>query len=288
MFFDCLQSSPREIMRSLFAINGIKVDPQHVNYVVDMVITKCELGYGNGVDKYDCFLSYRVDKNREIVKEIYWQLKFKGFHPFLDSECLFLGENWKEGFLMGLRNSRIFVPIISRAALERPRRFDVDHRNDSVLIEYETALRMKGIIGKSNFIVPLLVGEYVHDQGKSALYKFDDFSPSLYSPSILPIAGAASPSTAVSASSNVTSTPSGNQSAVDHSLQLDKAWSLLTDPKRHGPQGAGGAVQNLLEELDVENAEDLKYLKETSVRQLAAMLKEASSGKFLIFMNVEQ
>ena len=273
-------------MRSIFAINGIKVDPQHVNYVVDMIITRCELGYGNGVDKFDCFLSYRVDKNREIVKEIFWQLKAKGVHPFLDSECLLLGEDWKEGFLLGLRRSRIFIPIISRAALERPRRFDVDHRNDSVLIEYETALRMKGIIGKSNFIVPLLVGEYVHDQGKSALYKFDDFSPSLYSPSSLPVPGASSTATTVSANSNAISTSPGHPSAVDHSLQLDKAWTLLTDPKRHGPQGAG-AVQNLLEELDVESSEDLKYLKEASVRQLAAMLKEASSGKFLKFMNLE-
>ena len=302
-------------MRSLFMIQGIAVDPQNVNYVADRVITCCELGYGNGVDKFDFFLNYRVDVNRDIVNIIYWQLKAKGAHPFLDSVCLRDGEDWKQGFLRGIQNSRTFVPVISRAALERPKMSDVDHSYDYVLIEYETALRMKSIIGKPNFIVPLFVGEYVSVQGQNALLKFNDFSAALYSPSILPVATAAPAAPAVAAAPStsgstipVNCTPpavvvsagvggkgSGGGSIVvkgittpvaDNVLNLDEAWSLLSDPKRHSANGTV-SMKELLEELDVECAADLEYLKEDSLQQIAALLREASAGKFLKFMNVK-
>jgi hypothetical protein len=247
-------------MRSMFAINGIKVDPQNVNCVVDMIITFCELGYGNGKDKFDCFLNYRADKDREIVRQIYWQLKAKGVHPFLDSECLLLCEEWKEGFLIGLKNSRVFVAVISRAALERPRRSDVDHRYDNVLLEYETALRMRDLIGKSNFIVPLLVGEYVEVQGKNALFKFDDFSPSLYSPSMLPVPGAIPPND-----------KQPDNSVASQSEALIEAWALLQDSAKCKDDDRT-ALAALLKDLGLSEASELEYLELNDFKKIAGSI----------------
>lgn len=50
---------------------------------------------------------------------------------------------WKDGFLHGLRNSRSFIALISSAALARVRDTSQDHTFDNVLLEYETALKVR-------------------------------------------------------------------------------------------------------------------------------------------------
>ena len=186
-FSDTLQAPPRDIMKEIFQLQGISLDPQSIKYLIDQIRVVCTQGYGDGINRFDCFLNYRVAADKDIVEKVYWLLKAHGFHPFLDSECLKNGEDWKQGFLTGLKSSRVFVAFISHRALEGPRSFDRDHRQDNVLLEYEMALRVKKALGKSNYILPLLVGEYTVFNGQSVLIKFQDFNPSLYSPSLTPL-----------------------------------------------------------------------------------------------------
>lgn len=44
--------------------------------------------------------------------------------------------------VLGLKNSKCFVALISRKALERVRDKTSDHTYDNVLLEYETALNV--------------------------------------------------------------------------------------------------------------------------------------------------
>ena len=186
-FSDTLQTPPRGIMKEIFLLQGISLDPGSIKYLVDQIRVVCTQGYGDGISKFDCFLNYRVAADKDIVEKVYWLLKAHGLHPFLDSECLKNGKDWKQGFLTGLKRCRVFIAFISHRALEGPRSFDRDHRKDNVLLEYEMALRVKKALGKSNYILPLLVGEYAVFNGQSVLVKFQDFSPSLYSPSLTPL-----------------------------------------------------------------------------------------------------
>ncbi len=93
--------SPREIMGSMFKLQGIFVDPSSLEDVMSKIVAAVGSGYGNGIDKYDCFISYRVATNQDMAKELYFQLKVLGIHAFWDKACLKNGESWKDGFLNG-------------------------------------------------------------------------------------------------------------------------------------------------------------------------------------------
>ena len=73
---------------------------------------------------------------------------------------------------------------------------------------------------------------------------------------------------------------------LDSPLRLDDAWALIKDTKRFNERGVG-YMQKLLEELDVDKATDLEFLSENSIRQIAELLKEVPTGKFLKFMNLK-
>jgi hypothetical protein len=292
-------------MQSLFDIQSVEVDPHCIEYVADRIIRFCELGYGDGVTKFDFFLSYRKNADRNFVEKIYLQLKLRGAHPFLDSYCLHDGEEWKTGFLRALLNSRAFVAVISKNALEKLCRFDIDHRGDNLLLEYETALRIKNILGKQKYIVPLLVGEYVDVQGRNALFKFDNFNSDLYSPSLFPVPCIDNSSTTlidvgIKRKSSFTDDCHASKKFVGEidtaigdklepqagsSLRLDDAWALLIDPSKMPSHEEVGKMQALLADLGVESAEYLEFLDESDIHQIASLMKKAPAGKFLKIMN---
>lgn len=87
----------------------------------------------------------------------------------------------------GLKNSKTFVALISRKALDRVRDYSSDHSSDNVLLEYETALDIMKSTENPQFICPLLVGECA---GK-VLSKFEDYSSDLYPDSVAAIPKAA-------------------------------------------------------------------------------------------------
>lgn len=111
-------------------------------------------------------------------------LKALNIHAFLDKKCLKDGEGWKVGFSKGLKNSRVFLALISSKALFRVRDPHADHTYDNVLLEYETALKIDSTDKDFNYICPLHIGEYKND---GSLIKFNDFASNLYPDSISPI-----------------------------------------------------------------------------------------------------
>jgi hypothetical protein len=177
-------------------VQGIAVDPLNLGYAMDRLIAVLEPGYGNGVDKFDCFLSYRVAADKDVVEKLYLMLRLKNVHPFLDRKCLRDGEPWKDGFLRALQCSRTFVAVMSSAALARPRQRHRDHSNDNVLIEYETALRIvEALPNRKNYVVPMFMGEVIqNDQGTSLkMFSGPDLWASSYSPSVLAVPEAVAP-----------------------------------------------------------------------------------------------
>lgn len=111
---------------------------------------------------YDIFLSYRVGIDSDFVKLIYMRLSTK-YRVFFDKECLKCGEDWEAGFIMGVLNSRVFVPIITLNTF-RGEKTPYSGRQDNVLLEYEIALELLNQKkGKLKCIYPLLVGNIINE-----------------------------------------------------------------------------------------------------------------------------
>ena len=102
--------------------------------------------------EFDVFLSYRVASDSGHVERLYDLLTASGLKVWWDKKCLKPGENWKEGFCGGLVNSRTFVCLLSRGAINHPSiawqnfgNLKEDSRCDNVLLEHRLALELKGL-----------------------------------------------------------------------------------------------------------------------------------------------
>lgn len=183
---NAISQSPRQIMSELLLIQGVPLDPADVETTVNKIREAIGSGEGDGVQSFDCFISYRVAADADLAEKLYLYLKSYNINAFLDKKCLKNGENWKDGFLSGLKRSKCFVALVSKKALNIVRDETVDHSTDNVLLEYETALLIKRKSKNKNFICPILVGEYtlIPQLQQSVLVKFADFNPTLYPDSI--------------------------------------------------------------------------------------------------------
>lgn len=86
-----------------------------------------------------------------------------------DKICLEPGVSWEEGFCAGLVKSRIFVPLLSRGAINHP---DKDWQNfskltvaskcDNVLLEHVLSLELQAR-GLIDVIYPVMLGEVVQN-----------------------------------------------------------------------------------------------------------------------------
>jgi len=121
----------------------------------------------------------RVFSEANVAEKLYDKLRLKGCKPFWDKESLKSGENWKVGFLRGLKNSRTFLAVISSQGLERCRDASRDHTNDNVLLEYQMALAINESNGK--FIIPVHAGEYAINGDLKKFSNSDSFNTALYS-----------------------------------------------------------------------------------------------------------
>jgi ankyrin repeat protein/serine/threonine protein kinase len=119
--------------------------------------------FRNEEPQYDIFLSYRVDTDLSTVQAIYERLIAAGYTVWWDKTCLLHGEVWNSGFCQGLMSCKVFVPVISRAALFGSRDCrkygnKADAAVDNVLLEYRLALELK----EMNYITriyPIFVGD---------------------------------------------------------------------------------------------------------------------------------
>ena len=181
-------SSPRDILSDVFSNQGMECDPSSLkNCAAELTAVLTERCQSiDSTDKvYDCFISYRVDADKDVAEKLYLMLKLKGLNPFLDKACLPCGEAWQINFLNALRLSKCCVALISTAGLAPARNHLIDHSADSLLLEYQTALEVnKKRIRDSNpqFIIPVHIGQL---EGKR-LTKFADsgFALGQYSGSV--------------------------------------------------------------------------------------------------------
>lgn len=174
---------PRSLMTELLAIQGIHLDPSDLDAAVSKIVQAIGRERHSNY-KYDCFINYRVASDSDVAEKLYLYLQTHGFKAFLDKKCLLDCMSWRDGFLEGLRHSRKVICLISRAGLSPVRDPSRDHSIDNVLLEYETALRIKNSSRQNSaYICPVLVGSVQ----KGVLTKFTDFSPDLYPDSIEPV-----------------------------------------------------------------------------------------------------
>ncbi|ORY42842.1 hypothetical protein BCR33DRAFT_283265 [Rhizoclosmatium globosum] len=109
-------------------------------------------------ETYDFFISYRVATDAKVAMELYFRLKdqrildeyghSRQVKVYWDKECLKKGQDWRDGFVQGLKNSRCVLMIMSPGAAERMKVSDV--KGDNVLLEWETAI----LAGKKSICIP--------------------------------------------------------------------------------------------------------------------------------------
>ena len=104
------------------------------------------------------FFSYRVSSDAELVEKIYDKLRAQNVDVWWDRKCLKPGQRWEEGFADGLLSSDIFVPFLSKDALEPFAGLARGSPCDNVLLELRMALMLKQL-GDIRAIFPIFVGD---------------------------------------------------------------------------------------------------------------------------------
>lgn len=113
---------------------------------------------------FDVFISYRVASEAALAGELYDKLRRAGLRVWWDKACLVDGHTWREGFCRGLANSRIFVALVSPAAIGSASDARCNWSTlrrvsacDNVLLEHRLAaeLRARGLL---EALFPVFVG----------------------------------------------------------------------------------------------------------------------------------
>ncbi|KAJ1561062.1 hypothetical protein HK096_006150, partial [Nowakowskiella sp. JEL0078] len=108
--------------------------------------------------KFDIFISYRVKSEAQLANELYLYLqlgKHKG-RVFLDQHLLQDGEDWRKGFLDGLKQSKLIVMLVSAPAVEGMKRSNL--WLDNLLLEWETGL-LASANGNKCAVLPVFIGQ---------------------------------------------------------------------------------------------------------------------------------
>ena len=126
--------------------------------------------------EFDVFLSYRVDSDKQHVEKLYHLLTAKGLKVWWDKLCLLPGVDWKEGFCAGLVNSKTFVCLLSKHAINHPTKgsqnfskLTATSRGDNVFLEHRLALELQGL-GLIEKIFPLFIGDVDPSTGHYSNY----------------------------------------------------------------------------------------------------------------------
>eukprot|EP01051_Picozoa_sp_SAG22_P007109 SAG22_NODE_489_length_9845_cov_5.954550_9_plen_401_part_00 len=115
------------------------------------------------------FISYRVASDRQLARRLYDLLTEmtlddtdQKLRVYLDQTRLEDGQRWDSGFMEGLANAMVFVPIVSVGSVGPMRQLgggeDAEDCTDNVLLEWTAALELHSR-GRVNAVLPLLVGE---------------------------------------------------------------------------------------------------------------------------------
>lgn len=139
-----------EFMRRIDAFT--QKDPKTVIDKIDILVEEKmksleKLKYQKPDLNTDVFLSYSR-RDATVVKKLYDALTAKGLRVWYDRENLGLGDKFMEEIKMAIRNTRIFIPILS-SHIEEERNESHPYRT-----EWEKAMEVGTSYGR-NFIFPL-------------------------------------------------------------------------------------------------------------------------------------
>ena len=99
-----------------------------------------------------------INSDKELAERVYDKLVNKGIPVFWDAKSLLPGQPWEDGFVNGLNESAIYVPVLSKAALASYAELTPESNCDNVLLEQLLALELKKR-DDSFLICPVFVGE---------------------------------------------------------------------------------------------------------------------------------
>ncbi|KAJ3229309.1 hypothetical protein HDU78_009105 [Chytriomyces hyalinus] len=96
----------------------------------------------NGHKNHDVFISYCVSSEKHTAVNLHsalstTKLNETPLHIYLDQRCLENGKSWENGFLNGLRNSKLVVLLLSEEGLKQTTKADIVA--DNQLLEIELA-----------------------------------------------------------------------------------------------------------------------------------------------------
>jgi hypothetical protein len=150
---------------------------------------------------FDVFLSYRVDSDSNHVEMLYNTLTGLGLKVWWDKLCLLPGQRWEEGFCDGLVNSRCFVCLLSRNAINHPDKpwqnfckLEAGSRCDNVLLEWRLALELRER-GMIEGVFPVFIGNVSESEDASTgakSFTYSDYFATGCHPSPLPAASVGS------------------------------------------------------------------------------------------------
>ena len=112
------------------------------------------------------FISYRVASDRQLARRLYDTLSElsigetgQRIRVYLDQTRLEDGQRWDSGFMQGLANSWVFVPIVSVGSVGPMVQLGQNEDwTDNVLLEWAAALELHQR-GRLKAVLPLLVGQ---------------------------------------------------------------------------------------------------------------------------------
>jgi len=134
------------------------------------------------VAEFDVFISYRVQSDVKHAEILYDKLTEAGLKVWWDKKSLLPGVPWQEGFCDGMVKSLVFIPLLSRDAINNSsaekQNFALLSRSshcDNVLLEHRLALELveRGILAN---IYPVLIGDLVEDPSDGSSSYTDYFT----------------------------------------------------------------------------------------------------------------
>lgn len=150
MVHDDIEPSLQKFLDSLQTF--IEKDPEFVVSEIERrVIEKMKQQKENKTEQSfetDVFLSYSR-RDKDIVYKIYRALSNAGIRVWYDCNDIPGGENWKNTFLKGVRNTRLFIPVLSKN-VEKEYMEPHEYRE-----EWNTAASIARKMGERVFIWPL-------------------------------------------------------------------------------------------------------------------------------------
>mmetsp|Transcript_36647 Transcript_36647/g.96603 ORF Transcript_36647/g.96603 Transcript_36647/m.96603 type:complete len:835 (+) Transcript_36647:2364-4868(+) len=172
---DCVSEEKRSTISQAFAqvlAKGLEKDPRKRYQTVDDMATDlygCLVSRGEGV--YTAFISYRV-ASEKFHAQLLYQLLNNTVTPagnrvivYLDVKRLVKGEDWEQGFALGLLNSLVAVPLVSKGLLEPLVELHgtEDDRQDNLLKELVIMQMLMESVGEGHSstlrsVFPILVG----------------------------------------------------------------------------------------------------------------------------------